>query len=69
MRLLARSLSVVLLGFYAISGFGQHAVAPTQRYHRLICLVHLNGSGKNGEEIKPDYVPSDMTSRDGITRS
>jgi hypothetical protein len=38
--------------------FGQHAVDPGQRYHRLICLVHLVGSGKNGDEIRPEYVPS-----------
>jgi hypothetical protein len=37
--------------------FGQHAVDPAQRYHRLICLVHLTGSGKNGDPVIPEYAP------------
>jgi len=48
--------------------FGQHAVDPSQRYHRLICLVHLTGSGKKGDAIRPEFVPgpTDASSRDGI---
>jgi hypothetical protein len=48
--------------------FGQHAVDPSQRYHRLICLVHLTGSGKNGDPMRPEYVPgpADTASRAGI---
>jgi len=34
----------------------QKAVDPTQRYFRLICLVHLTGSGKGGDPIVPEYV-------------
>jgi hypothetical protein len=47
---------------------GQHAVDPSQRYHRLICLVHLTGSGKHGDPIRPEFVPGsgNETSRDGI---
>jgi hypothetical protein len=32
------------------------AADPTQRYFRLICLVHLTGSGKAGDPIVPEYV-------------
>lgn len=32
------------------------AAGPTQRYYRLICLVHLIGSGKAGDPILPEYV-------------
>jgi hypothetical protein len=46
--------------------YSQHAVDPTQGFHRLICLVHLTGSGQKGDEIKPDYMPSVATSREGI---
>jgi hypothetical protein len=43
-------------------------VVRAQRYHRLICLVHLTGSGKKGDEIKAEYAPGvdAVTSRDGI---
>jgi hypothetical protein len=54
----------VLLSIFPV--YAQHAVDPAQRYHRLICLEHLNGSGQKGDEIKPDYVPSGATSREGI---
>jgi len=48
--------------------FGQHAVDPAQRYHRLICLFHFTGSGRNGDPIRPEYVPgpTDAPSRAGI---
>jgi hypothetical protein len=52
----ALSFCLLLFGFTGI-GFGQHAVDPSQRYHRLICLVHLTGSGKKGDPILPEYVP------------
>jgi hypothetical protein len=61
---------VVLMVLSAASLYGQqHAVDATQRYHRLICLVHLTGSGKAGDDpILPEYVPriSDKASRTGI---
>jgi hypothetical protein len=53
---------------YPGSLFGQHAVDPSRRYHRLICLVHLTGSGKNGDAMRPEFVPgpADAPSRAGI---
>jgi hypothetical protein len=44
--------------FLNISGilFAQKAADPSQRYFRLICLVHLTGSGKQGDAILPEYV-------------
>src|SRR5580658_506553 len=58
----------LLLAVCAGSVFGQHAVDPAQRYHRLICLVHFTGSGKNGDPMRPEYVPgpTDAPSRAGI---
>jgi hypothetical protein len=41
-------------------------VDPAQRYHRLICLVHLTGSGKRGDENRTEYLPTEATSRAGI---
>jgi len=67
MRRITRCFPALTLGVVFISSlFAQHAVDPAQRYHRLICLVHLTGSGKPGDEIKAEYVPSDVTSRAGI---
>jgi hypothetical protein len=56
----------ILLTIFSLNVFAQHAVDPAQRYHRVICLVHLTGSGKRGDEIRAEYVPSDVTSRAGI---
>jgi hypothetical protein len=66
-----RRVSVVcslLLAVCAGSVFGQHAVDPSQRYHRLICLVHFTGSGHKGDSMRPEYVPAptDAPSRAGI---
>jgi hypothetical protein len=66
-----RSLAVfgLLLTSFTINLFGQqHAVDPANRYYRVICLVHLTGSGKADDPIRPEYVPkaSDAPSRDGI---
>ncbi len=62
------AVSWVLLSISSLTVFAQHAVDPAQRYHRLICLVHLTGSGKKGDEIRPEYVPgaADAKSRAGI---
>jgi hypothetical protein len=42
--------------------FGQHPARhdtdPTARYHRLICLVHVVGSGKPADPVRPEYVPA-----------
>ena len=48
--------------------FGQQAVDPFHRYHRLICLVHFTGSGQDGDPVRPEYVPgpNDPPSRAGI---
>lgn len=42
----------------SISGFlsAQHAVNPTNRYYRIIALVHLTGSGNSGDPILPEYI-------------
>ena len=34
----------------------RRGVDPAQRYFRLICLVHLTGSGQAGDPIVPEYV-------------
>ncbi|HEX4136528.1 MAG TPA: hypothetical protein VHY84_18085 [Bryobacteraceae bacterium] len=44
----ALTLSVLLLSFTGMA-VAQHAVDPAQRYYRLICLVHLTGSGKSDD--------------------
>lgn len=58
----------VLLAICAVSLFGQHAVDSTQRYHRLICLVHFTGAGTKEDPRRPEYVPgpSDKRDRSGI---
>jgi hypothetical protein len=66
-----RCAAVFAISIALFSGtvFGQqHAVDPAQRYHRLICLVHLTGSGKSSDGIRPEYVPvsADPASRSGI---
>src|SRR5579871_5286066 len=62
----------VVAGFWLIASsgslFGQHAVDATQRYHRLICLVHYTGSGTRDDPKRPEYVPgpADKHDRSGI---
>ena len=34
----------------------QKAVNPSRRYYRILCLVHLTGSGKAGDPVVPEYV-------------
>jgi len=34
----------------------QRGADPAQRYFRLICLVHLTGSGQAGDPVVPEYV-------------
>jgi hypothetical protein len=36
----------------------QHSVEPSARYYHLIYLVHLTGSGRQGDPIVPQYVPA-----------
>jgi hypothetical protein len=58
----------LLLTTSVINAFGQHAVDATQRYHRLICVVHVTGSGKKDDPHRPEYVPGpeSMSDRSGI---
>ena len=43
------------------------AVSPNVRYHRVIALVHLTGSGRGGDIIRPEYVSnSRAVGRSGI---
>ena len=46
---------LALLSFCGVLG-AQRAADPSSRYYRLICLVHLTGSGKAGDPIVPEYV-------------
>ena len=68
MRRNAAGFFAIFLIFSANSLFAQHAVGPTQGFHRLICLVHLTGSGTVADPRRPEYVPSPGTalSRSGI---
>jgi hypothetical protein len=50
---------LVLAGLFSGTVFGQHAVDPAQRYHRLICLVHLTGTGTLTDPIRPEFVPDE----------
>ena len=48
-----------------VAAYAQHAADPAARYFRVIALVHLVGSGKKGDPVRPEYVP-DAPSRSGI---
>ena len=41
----------------------QQAVDPTVRYYRMIVLVHMTGSGKANDPIRPEFVPSAIDAR------
>jgi hypothetical protein len=41
---------------FAQSG-GGHAVDASQRYHRLVVLAPLTGTGRRGDPIRPDIIP------------
>jgi hypothetical protein len=66
MRLATKLILVFGLCYSAL--FAQHAVDPSQRYFRLVCLVHVTGSGKAQDPVRPEYVPttSDKPDRSGI---
>ena len=53
-----RILVVFALVLLSTSGtlFAQKGADPAQRYFRLICLVHLTGSGQAGDPVVPEYV-------------
>lgn len=42
----------------AVAHSPRQAADASARYHRIICLVHLTGSGKLNDPIRPEYVPS-----------
>src|SRR5579884_899874 len=56
MRLIAKLL-LLAYGLCGSASFAQHAVDRSQRYFRLVCLVHLTGSGKKQDPVRPEYVP------------
>jgi hypothetical protein len=75
MRYSARSFLCITLLFAGVlsaqeriaPGGGVYAAPATARYHRMICLVHLTGSGQKGDERKPEYVPPEVSQdRSGI---
>ncbi len=53
-----RGFLIVAIVLFGLSGslLAQKGAAPASRYYRLICLVHLTGSGKAGDPILPEYV-------------
>src|SRR5215469_620649 len=54
-----RAAAVIILFILNVNGilFAQKlAVDPSQRYFRIICLVHLTGSGGPNDPIVPEYV-------------
>jgi len=57
-----RTLTLVLIVFlitFSCFPAERHAAAPADaRYYRLICLVHLTGSGRPKDPVRPEYVPS-----------
>jgi hypothetical protein len=64
----AASFAIVLCAFSGVVRGQQHAVDPTQGFHRLICLVHLTGSGTLDDPMRPEYAPApgSAPSRAGI---
>lgn len=52
----------------AAAAFAQHAVDPSARYYRVICLVHLTGAGTHQDPLRPEYVPqsTDAAEKAGI---
>ncbi len=60
------AISVLIFLLCQVFGFGQQAVAPSARYHRLICLVHLTGSGGNENPIRPEYGTSTLDAAHGV---
>jgi hypothetical protein len=58
----------ILLTFFCESLSAQHAVDASQGFNRLICLVHLIGSGTVSDPRRPEYTPAPGTapSRSGI---
>jgi hypothetical protein len=58
-----------ILGIFCVNAAAQrHALDPAARYHRVIALVHLTGTGKASDPIRPEYAPAPtaVLSRNGI---
>lgn len=57
-----RRIVIVSLLCLSVAGIlpAQKGADPVQRYFRLICLVHLKGSGKGGEVVVPEFVEEGM---------
>jgi hypothetical protein len=51
---------LVVLALFCLNASGillaQKGADPSQRYFRVIALVHLTGSGQSGDPIVPEYV-------------
>ncbi len=64
----ALTLLLCLLSLFGLPVSAQrHAMDPSMRYYRLICLVHLVGTGGKGDPIRPEYVPTAIDAkREGI---
>jgi hypothetical protein len=64
----ARIAVLMVPAFCGILRGQQQAVNPSQGFHRLICLVHLTGSGTLGDPMRPEYTPApgSAPSRAGI---
>lgn len=65
---------VVFFALFLLNAAGilsaQKGGDPTQRYFRLICLVHLTGSGKSGDPVMPEYVADGVAAAaNAFTRS
>jgi hypothetical protein len=50
--------AILLSAFSGVGRGQQHAADPSQRYHHLICLVHLAGSGTLDDPMRPEYAPA-----------
>jgi hypothetical protein len=57
MRRFAAAFAIVLAIFPETLPAQRHAADPSQAFHRLICLVHLKGSGTLTDPRRPEYVP------------
>jgi hypothetical protein len=64
----ARIAVLIVPAFCGILRGQQQAVNPSQGFHRLICLVHLTGSGTLDDPMRPEYspAPGSAPSRAGI---
>ena len=53
-----RSLTVFVLLCLSAIGIlpAMKGADPSQRYYRVICMVHLTGSGKAGDPVLPEYI-------------